>query len=67
MLTIAELATALDADARTTRRFLRSITPKEQQPGKGGRWAIEKKQLASLRKAYAAYAAPAPDSTPNAD
>ena len=50
---IAALATALDTDARTTRKFMRSITPADAQPGKGSRWAIEKREVASLRKKFA--------------
>jgi len=58
---IAALATALDTDARTTRKFMRSITPADAQPGKGSRWAIEKREVASLRKKFATYLA---DRTP---
>lgn len=53
VLTAAELATELETDARTIRKFLRSVTPKENQPGKGARWNIEKKNLRTLRKQYA--------------
>jgi hypothetical protein len=53
-MTPAELATELGTDARTTRKFLRSITPRDAQPGKGSRWSIEKKQLRSLRTKFAA-------------
>ena len=59
ILTPAELATELGTDARTTRKFLRSITPREDQPGKGARWAIEKKQLRSLRTKFAKFQAEA--------
>lgn len=51
-MTPADLATELGTDARTVRKFLRSITPKENQPGKGSRWSIEKKQLRSLRSKF---------------
>lgn len=54
-LTVSELAESLETDARTTRRFLRSITPKDAQPGKGARWSIEKKSLTSLKKQFATY------------
>jgi hypothetical protein len=54
-MTPAELATELGTDARTTRKFLRSITPRDAQPGKGSRWSIEKKQLRSLRTKFAAF------------
>lgn len=58
---IAALASHLDTDARTTRKFMRSITPAEGQPGKGSRWAIDasKANLARLTKAFANFA-PAP-------
>ena len=56
MMNVAELAIALDTDARTARKFLRSITPKDAQPGKGSRWAIDAK-VATLRKEFAAYTA----------
>lgn len=66
-LSPAELAVELESDARTVRKFLRSITPKENQPGKGSRWSIEKRQLRTLRKQYtewdAARQQPAPDET----
>ena len=54
-MTPADLATELGTDARTVRKFLRSITPKENQPGKGSRWSIEKKQLRSLRSQYTKF------------
>lgn len=54
-LNIAELATTLDASPREVRKFLRSVTPVDEQPGKGGRWAIEKRQVRSLTKQYAAW------------
>ena len=57
IMTPADLATELESDARTVRKFLRSITPKEDQPGKGSRWTIEKKQLRSLRSQYAKWVA----------
>jgi hypothetical protein len=58
---IATLAEALETTPRMTRKFLRSITPKESQPGKGSRWAIEKKAIASLKKQFATFTAPADD------
>ena len=69
ILTPAELAAELGTDARTTRKFLRSITPKDEQPGKGARWAIEKKQLRSLRTKFAKFQADTakPDAAPAED
>lgn len=51
-LTVSDLAADLNTDARTTRKFLRSITPAESQPGKGSRWVIEGKQMVSLRSKF---------------
>jgi hypothetical protein len=55
--TPATLATEFGTDSRTMRKFLRSITPKTEQPGKGGRWALPtaKREVASLRKQFAAW------------
>lgn len=57
-LTPAELATELGTDARTARKFLRSVARTDDKfvaPGKGGRWAIEKAQIRSLRSKYAKW------------
>lgn len=62
-LTVLDLAEALGTDQRTTRKFLRKITPKEDQPGKGSRWSIERKQLAGLKKQFAAFNTPKVDTT----
>ena len=56
-MTVPELATLLSTDGKTTRRFLRSITPKDGQPGKGGRWIIDEDQLDNLRDKYNSYRA----------
>lgn len=68
-ITIADLAAHLDTDARTTRRFLRSITPKEQQPGKGSRWAVDggKANLNALAKKFTAFSAPKVDDSTDAE
>ena len=54
-INIQDLSTALEANPRTVRKFLRSVTPVEDQPGKGGRWQIEKKNLRSLKKQFATF------------
>jgi len=53
-ITTSELASELSTTARQARKFLRSITPREEQPGKGSRWAIDgsKRNLTALRKQY---------------
>lgn len=58
-LTPADLATELGTDARTARKFLRSITPKDEQPGKGSRWALKgtKTAIAAYRKQFTAFEA----------
>lgn len=61
-ITPKELATELDTDARTVRKFLRATLP-DAAPGKGSRWAIERKQVRSLKAKFAAWVAanaPAP-------
>lgn len=55
--TVSDLATRLDTDARTTRKFLRSITPADEQPGKGSRWVIEAKQVRSLQAKFKKFTA----------
>ena len=57
ILTVTELAAELNTDGRTARKFLRSITPKHEQPGKGSRWGIEKKALRSMKSQFAKYEA----------
>lgn len=54
-ITPKELAQELNTDGRTVRKFLRSITTKEDQPGKGSRWAIERRQVKSLKKQFSSW------------
>lgn len=70
-LNVKELSEQLETTPRTARKFLRSITPVEDQPGKGGRWQIQKAQVRSLRKKFEAFqeehmrvAEPASDTAP---
>jgi len=58
-LNITDLAARLDTDARTTRKFLRTITPADAQPGKGSRWSIEAKQVQSLKAKFKKFSAEA--------
>jgi hypothetical protein len=59
MTTPTELAEELETDPRTVRKFLRSLTPKEKQPGRGHRWEIpaNKRSLTRLSKQFEAWAA----------
>lgn len=58
-ITTTEFAAALETDARTARKFLRSITPKDEQPGKGSRWVLEgnKTSLNKMRKQFNEWSA----------
>ena len=58
-ITPKDLATALGSDARTTRKFLRDSTPREDHPGKGGRWEIDgtKRSITAFRKSFAKWQA----------
>lgn len=56
-ITINELATELDSSPRDVRKFLRSVTPVEEQPGKGHRWQIEKRSVRGLKKQFAEHSA----------
>lgn len=72
-ITTAEMASELGTDGRTLRKFLRSITPKEDQPGKGSRWSLEgnKRDIAKMRKQFSDWTAaqekPAEEETPEAE
>lgn len=59
VMTPAEFAEKVDSDGRTVRKFLRSITPKENQPGKGSRWSLPatKRDITSLTKQFREWSA----------
>lgn len=54
VMTPTEIAVEFDSTGREVRKFLRSITPKDEHPGKGSRWAVEANatQLKKLRKQF---------------
>lgn len=54
-INISEFATIIEATPRDARKFLREVTPDDAQPGKGGRWAIEKRDVRSLRSKFAKW------------
>lgn len=56
-LSTTEVATELETDPRTLRKFLRATTPKDSQPGKGSRYSFEKKDLRGLRTRFAKWTA----------
>ncbi len=53
-ITPAAFAELVSSDGRTVRKFLRSITPKDEQPGKGSRWALPgtKRDITKLQKQF---------------
>lgn len=53
-MTPAEFATEVNSDGRTVRKFLRSITPREEQPGKGSRWVLPgtKREVTTLKNRF---------------
>lgn len=59
VITPAEFAVAVDSDGRTVRKFLRSITPREDQPGKGSRWSLpgDKRSVTKLQKQFTEWSA----------
>lgn len=53
-ITTNEFAVHLGTTPRQARKFLRSVTDRDAQPGKGSRWSIPgtKSELAKLSRAY---------------
>jgi hypothetical protein len=51
-MTTAQAAEKLETTPRTLRKFLRSITPKDAQPGKGSRWTLEAREVTKMRKQF---------------
>ena len=51
-ITPKEFAQKLGTDPRTVRKFLRSEAGMNSRVGKGSRWALESKQIASLTKKF---------------
>lgn len=51
-LNTAQAAEKLDTTPRELRKFLRSITEKDSQPGKGSRWTLEARDVTKMRKQF---------------
>lgn len=58
-INVTDLATELGTDPRTARKFLRTVTPIDEQPGKGHRWEIEKREVRSMKSKFAKFTAEA--------
>lgn len=56
-LTTAQAAEKLETTPRELRKFLRSITEKENQPGKGSRWTLEARDVTKFKKQFANWQA----------
>jgi hypothetical protein len=58
-MTPTEFASVVGSDGKTVRKFLRSITPREAQPGKGSRWALPatKRDVTKLQKQFNEWSA----------
>jgi hypothetical protein len=58
-MTPTEFAATVESDGRTVRKFLRSITPKDEQPGKGSRGELPagKRETTKLQKQFAQWSA----------
>lgn len=58
-MTPKQAADAIGTDPRTLRKYLRDSIPREDHPGKGGRWELKgsKRDLAALRKGFLAWQA----------
>lgn len=69
-LTTAQAAEKLETTPRELRKFLRSITEKDAQPGKGSRWSLEARDVTKMRKQFtewqAARAEKVEETTPEA-
>lgn len=59
VMTPAEFAVEVGSDGRTVRKFLRSITPKDEQPGKGSRWSLpgDKRSVNKLSRQFSEWTA----------
>lgn len=53
-MTTRAFASEIGTDPKTLRKFLRANTPRDQHPGKGGRWSLpaDKRSIAKSRKDF---------------
>lgn len=58
-ITPTELAEQLHTDPKVLRKFLREVTPREAQPGRGHRWELPagKRNMTRLQKQFDVWAA----------
>jgi hypothetical protein len=63
-LSAKEAARELGTDARNFRKFMRAVTPKEDQPGQGNRYAIPKKRIPKLKAQFEDWSKPKQKAAP---
>lgn len=56
-MTTRAFADAIGTDPKTLRKYLRDSTPRDEQPGKGGRWVLPgtKSAINAHRKSFAKW------------
>jgi predicted transcriptional regulator len=56
-MTTKQFADAIGTDPKTLRKYLRDSTPRDEQPGKGGRWVLpgSKTAISAARKGFAKW------------
>lgn len=56
-MTTAQFAAEIGTDPKTLRKYLRSVTPRDEQPGKGSRWSLPgtKTAINAHRKSFAKW------------
>jgi hypothetical protein len=56
-MTTRQFADALGTDPKTVRKYLRDSTPRDEHPGKGGRWVLPgtKTAISKHRKSFAKW------------
>jgi predicted transcriptional regulator len=56
-MTTKDFAAEIGTDPKTLRKYLRSVTPRDEQPGKGSRWVLPgtKTAINAHRKSFAKW------------
>lgn len=57
VLSAKQVASMLDTDARTFRKFMREVTDPDDHPGQGGRWNFvdDEEEIGELSKKFAEW------------
>ena len=54
-ISIQDIADIIDVNAKTIRKALRAKVAKDDQPGRGARWAIDEKDIEKVRAIVTEY------------